>query len=74
MIGPSPTFTPNSPRLTNAVEQATVAITSSDLSVALRVKALSNLQSGNFVTNTPGSGGLKNSVQVRYCLGKVCGK
>ncbi|MGU3390752.1 two-partner secretion domain-containing protein [Sphingomonas sp. M1A8_2b] len=74
MIGPSPTFTPNSARLNNAIDQATVAINSSDLSPALRVKALSNLQSGNFVTNTPGSGGLRNSVQVRYCSGKVCGK
>jgi hypothetical protein len=46
--------------------QAQDAITQSTLSDAVKRQALINLSNGNFVTNTVGSGGLKNSVSIRF--------
>ncbi|WP_249746045.1 filamentous hemagglutinin N-terminal domain-containing protein [Burkholderia sp. LAS2] len=68
----SPTFTPGSPRFNNAIQQAIDAIDSSALSQTVKDSAIQNLNMGSFTTNTVGSGGLKNSVHIRFCNGKPC--
>jgi filamentous hemagglutinin len=69
---PSATFDPGSANLSNALEQAERAIDQSALPSTVKVQALTNLRSGNFVTNTVGSGGLKNSFHIRFCGGSPC--
>jgi filamentous hemagglutinin len=69
---PSTTFDPGSPAFNNALAQATDAIKSSALPNTVKQQALSNLQNGNFTTNTVGSGAWRNSVQVRFCGGNPC--
>lgn len=71
-LTPSTTFEPGSPALNNALAQATEAIRSSPLPDTVKQQALSNLQGGNFTTNTVGSGAWRNSVQVRFCGGNPC--
>jgi hypothetical protein len=71
-LDPSTTFTPGSNALTNAIGQAEQSILQSGLSDSLKQQALSNLRDGNFVTNTVGSGGLKNSVNIKFCGGNPC--
>ena len=55
-----------------AFDEAAKAIRNSNLSTTTKQKALANLESKNFVTNTVGSGNARNSVQVRYCGGAAC--
>ncbi|WP_081060254.1 filamentous hemagglutinin N-terminal domain-containing protein [Burkholderia territorii] len=71
-LTPSATFANDSAAFESAVGQAKREILNSNLPSEIRQKALDNLNSGNFVTNTVGSGGLKNSVSIRYCGGKPC--
>ncbi|CAM2179014.1 hypothetical protein BLAT2472_40469 [Burkholderia latens] len=68
----SQTFTPGSSRLNNAIQQAIDAIDSSSLPQTVKDSAIQNLNMGSFTTNTVGSGGLKNSVHIRFCNGKPC--
>ncbi|MFA8392594.1 filamentous hemagglutinin N-terminal domain-containing protein [Burkholderia ubonensis] len=68
----SPTFTPGSNRLSSAIDQARLAVENSALPDSVKATALGNINRGNFVTNTVGSGGYKNSVQVRFCNGSPC--
>lgn len=68
----SPTFTPGSNRLNSAIDQARLAVENSALPDSVKATALGNINRGNFVTNTVGSGGYKNSVQVRFCNGSPC--
>ena len=70
-MGQSTTFESDSARA-NAVEQAKAAIGTSSLPDSIKQQAIDNLDKGNFVTNTVGSGGVKNSTQVRYCGNKPC--
>jgi filamentous hemagglutinin len=71
-IQSSPTFTPGSDAVNNAVNQAVSAIENSNLPQSTINNALQNLQDGNFTANTVGSGSVKNSVQVKFCGGKPC--
>ncbi|WP_230942604.1 filamentous hemagglutinin N-terminal domain-containing protein [Burkholderia stagnalis] len=68
----SPTFTPGSNRLSSAIDQARLVVENSALPDSVKATALGNINRGNFVTNTVGSGGYKNSVQVRFCNGSPC--
>ncbi|WP_244143006.1 filamentous hemagglutinin N-terminal domain-containing protein [Burkholderia stagnalis] len=68
----SPTFTPGSNRLNSAIDQARLVVENSALPDSVKATALGNINRGNFVTNTVGSGGYKNSVQVRFCNGSPC--
>lgn len=68
----SPTFTPGSNRLSSVIDQARLAVENSAQSDSVKATALGNINRGNFVTNTVGSGGYKNSVQVRFCNGSPC--
>jgi hypothetical protein len=71
-LAQSPTFAQRQAREA-AVEQALQLIsTNQSLSISAKTQALSNLRNGNFVTNTAGSGSLRNSIQVRYCNGNPC--
>lgn len=72
VVQSSPTFTPSSNALDNAINQAVGAIEDSNLPQSTINRALQNLQDGNFTTNTVGSGGAKNSMQIRFCGGKPC--
>jgi hypothetical protein len=54
------------------IEEARRAIQEANLSPAIEQRALMNIGSGTYVTNTVGSGGARNSVQVRYCNGSPC--
>jgi filamentous hemagglutinin len=74
IIESSPTFVVDSRTLANAVEQAKLAITASNMPPAVKGAALENLRAGNFVANTPGAGAVKNSVTVRFCGNQICGK
>jgi hypothetical protein len=67
----SPTFSDSSRRAA-AVDEALKAIQSSSLAPEVKNRALQNLTGGNFTTNTAGSGGARNSVQVRYCGDNPC--
>lgn len=60
-------------RFANAIKQARDTIDASNLPPALKAAALKNIEAGNFVTNTPASGILTNSVHVRMCGFKPCG-
>ncbi|MDR6743066.1 filamentous hemagglutinin [Herbaspirillum sp. 1173] len=71
-IPSSPTFTPQSSALSGALTDAQAAIENSNLSQAIKQKALQNLQNGNFSTNTVGAGAARNSTVVRFCNGKPC--
>ncbi|WP_412769298.1 DUF6862 domain-containing protein, partial [Ralstonia pseudosolanacearum] len=71
-IDSSPTFTPNSQALNNAITEATKAIESSNLPDSVKRIALSNIERGNVTTNTVGEGGAKNSTTVKLCGGKPC--
>ncbi|MHA6897170.1 beta strand repeat-containing protein, partial [Ralstonia pseudosolanacearum] len=71
-IDSSPTFTPNSQALNNAMTEATRAIESSNLPDSVKRIALSNIERGNITTNTVGEGGAKNSTTVKLCGGKPC--
>ncbi|MBB3138550.1 filamentous hemagglutinin [Rhizobium pisi] len=66
----SPTFEPDSDALRNALVQARNAV--EDLPAALKNRVIQNLDEGNFVTNTAGSGSARNSTQVRFCGGNPC--
>ena len=55
-----------------AIQEAKDAIASSNLPPAVMNTALQKLYKGDYTTNTVGSGGAKNSYQVRYCNGKPC--
>ncbi|TCS32902.1 filamentous hemagglutinin [Paucimonas lemoignei] len=70
-IQQSPTFS-NASTNVAAVEEARNVIRASDLPDQIKIQALQNLDKGNFITNTVGSGGAKNSVHVRYCGNKPC--
>jgi hypothetical protein len=68
----SPTITGSGP-LNGALDEAKRLIPNAPhLSAQVKQRALENLESRNFTANTVGSGGLKNSVQVRYCNGTPC--
>jgi filamentous hemagglutinin len=68
----SPTFT-NPATLDSARDEARDLVRETSLlSPQVKQQAETNLQAGNFTTNTVGSGGLRNSVQVRYCNGVRC--
>ncbi|MDO8768060.1 MAG: DUF637 domain-containing protein, partial [Burkholderiaceae bacterium] len=67
----SPTFA-NATTRNQAIEEAKGAIDASNLPSDVRAKAISNLEKQNFTTNTVGAGGVKNSVQIRYCGNKPC--
>ncbi|WP_407973064.1 filamentous hemagglutinin N-terminal domain-containing protein (plasmid) [Burkholderia pyrrocinia] len=71
-LRPSSTFLPGSDAFDSAVQQAQSAIFQSNLPDAIKNQAVTNLRAGNFSTNTVGSGGLKNSVQIKFCNGKPC--
>ena len=64
---PSKTFEPESSRLKSAVKQAEEAIEAASLPADIEAKALKKLDSGNYTTNTVGSGKLRNSISIRYC-------
>jgi len=55
-----------------AIAEAVDSIRDANLPPEVKQRALDNLNTGNFTTNTVGSGRAKNSYQVRYCGGKVC--
>jgi filamentous hemagglutinin len=71
-LDPSTTFEPGSNALGSALQQAQSAIFGSGLSDSVKNQALTNLRAGNFTTNTVGSGGLNNSVHIRFCGGNPC--
>ena len=70
-IGESPTFAVNSNRQA-AVAKALEDLENSNLPREIKIKAMQNLEGGNFSTNTVGSGKVKNSVVAKYCNGKKC--
>ncbi|WP_446479745.1 beta strand repeat-containing protein [Burkholderia pseudomallei] len=72
ILDPSTTFGVDSNAMNNAINQAIRAVNGSTLPQAVKDAAINNLNAGNFVTNTVGSGGLKNSVPIRFCNGKPC--
>uniref|UniRef100_UPI003BEF28AF two-partner secretion domain-containing protein n=1 Tax=Burkholderia arboris TaxID=488730 RepID=UPI003BEF28AF len=71
-LDPSTTFEVDSNAMNNAIRQAIRTVNTSDLPQAVKDAAVNNLNAGNFATNTVGSGGLKNSVHIRFCGGKPC--
>ena len=71
-LPPSTTFEPDSNALSNAVRQAITAVNGSGLPQSVKDAAVNNLNLGNFTTNTVGSGGIKNSVHIRFCNGQPC--
>lgn len=71
-IASSPTFTQGSARLNNALRQAVEAVENAKLHPNIRAIALQNIDNKNFVTNTAGDGGAKNSVKVNFCNGRPC--
>jgi filamentous hemagglutinin len=44
------------------------------LQPTIQAQAIQKLDKGNVITNTIGSGGATNSVTVKLCNGKPCGK
>ena len=70
-IQQSPTFA-NSRTRDGAIEEALDAVNEAQLPADIRATAIKNLTDGTFTTNTAGAGGVKNSVQVRYCGHKPC--
>ncbi|MFZ2161057.1 MAG: DUF637 domain-containing protein [Sideroxyarcus sp.] len=70
-IEQSPTYVKRETRAA-AVSEAQRTISGSNLPQAVKDTALQNLEKGDYTTNTVGSGGAKNSYQVRYCNGKPC--
>lgn len=55
-----------------ALSDARIAIDASAMTSAQKQQAISKLLAGDFSTKTVGSGGVKNSVVVRYCNGIPC--
>ncbi|USI74474.1 hemagglutinin repeat-containing protein [Sphingomonas morindae] len=72
MIKSSDTFTPGSNALARAVRDAQEKIERSSLPNNIKEVASKNLLERNLITNTPGSGSLRNSVSVRLCRGRPC--
>jgi filamentous hemagglutinin len=68
----SPTFSDPTTRGSALGEALGLVRETSLLSPQVKQQAEMALRVGNFTTNTVGSGGLRNSVQVRYCNGVRC--
>jgi filamentous hemagglutinin len=69
----SPTFSGLDTRRAAISEAIQLVRKASDLLPdGVRQQAEAALRAGNFTTNTAGTGGLRNSVQVRYCNGVPC--
>jgi len=68
----SPTFTPGSDALNGALNDAKVAIQSSNLPPAVKQQAIQNLDAGNFTANTTGSGSARSSTTVKFCGRLLC--
>ncbi|MFK0165925.1 hemagglutinin repeat-containing protein [Rhizobium sp. NPDC090279] len=71
-IKSSPTFTPGSDALNNALQQAEQEIRKSTLPQSIKDKAISNLDAGEFTANTVGTASARNSVPVKYCGFNPC--
>nr|WP_246781075.1 hemagglutinin repeat-containing protein [Rhizobium sp. BK602] len=71
-IKSSPTFTPGSNSLNNALQQAEQEIRKSTLPQSIKDKATANLDAGEFTANTVGTASAKNSVPVKYCGFNPC--
>lgn len=74
-LQPSPTFKEGSAAFENARQQAILTISrDTTLQPTIQAQAIQKLDKGNVITNTIGSGGATNSVTVKLCNGKPCGK
>jgi hypothetical protein len=71
-IGPSPTFESQRRREAAVAEARQLIRDSTRLDPNTKSQALQNVDLGNYTTRTVGSGGVRNSVQVRYCNGMPC--
>jgi hypothetical protein len=71
-LGHSPTFVNQAARIAAIAEARQRIAANASLSPSVKSQAITNLDLGNFMTNTVGAGQVRNSVQVRFCNGNPC--